>query len=60
MVGTQKPVLYIGILRTRLCQQLPSVVKVLPAVPKGRYLSQSCDLNSAAGYVLHYFLLFAK
>jgi len=31
---------------------LPSVVKVLPAVKKGEYLQQSCDLNSAAGYVL--------
>lgn len=32
--------------------RLPSVVEVLPSVQKGQYLRQSCDLNTAAGYVL--------
>jgi len=31
---------------------LPSVVEVLPSVQKRHFLSQSCDLNTAAGYVL--------
>jgi len=32
--------------------QLPSVVEVLPAVSKGGYLRQSCDLPTSAGQVL--------
>lgn len=32
--------------------QLPSVVEVLPSLQKGQYLRQTCDLNTAAGYVL--------
>jgi len=32
--------------------ELPSVVEVLPSVQKRQFLKASCDLNSAAGYVL--------
>jgi len=32
--------------------KLPSVVEVLPSVQKRQYLYQTCDLNTAAGYVL--------
>lgn len=35
-----------------LSMKLPSVVEILPAVQKGGYLRQSCDLNSAAGTLL--------
>lgn len=32
--------------------RLPSVVEVIPSVKPGDYLHQTCDLNSATGYVL--------
>jgi len=31
---------------------LASVIEVLPSVQKGQFLNQTCDLNTAAGYVL--------
>jgi len=52
LISPAEGYLKVPITKTIQKLNLPSVVEVLPSVQQGQWMSQTCDLNSAAGYVL--------